>query len=62
VKLQGLDKEKRYRLTEINLYEGNPTPIDHRKVYTGEFLMNVGFNPSVNSSRSSVVVKIETAG
>ena len=62
VKLQGLDKEKRYRLTEINLYEGNPTPIDHRKVYTGEFLMNVGFNPSVGSSRSSVVVKIETAG
>lgn len=59
VKLQGLEKDKKYRLTEINLYEGARTPIDNRKVYTGEFLMNAGFNPSVNSNRSSVVVKIE---
>jgi len=61
VKLQGLDKNTKYRLTEINLYEGTRTPIDNRKVYTGEFLMNAGFNPSVNSNRSSVVVKIDIA-
>lgn len=61
VKLQGLDKAKTYRLTEINLYDGTRTPIDNQKVYTGEFLMNAGFNPSVNSNRSSVVVKIEAA-
>ena len=61
VKLQGLDKTKRYRLTEINLYEGTRTPIDNRKIFTGEFLMNVGFNPLISSKRSSVVVKIEVA-
>ena len=59
VMLQGLEKDKTYRLTEINLYDGARSPIDNQKVYTGEFLMNVGFNPSVNSRRSSVVVKIE---
>ena len=59
VMLQGLEKDKTYRLTEINLYDGARSPIDNQKVYTGEFLMNVGFNPSVNSNRSSVVVKIE---
>ena len=59
VMLQGLEKDKTYRLTEINLYDGTRSPIDNQKVYTGEFLMNVGFNPSVNSNRSSVVVKIE---
>lgn len=59
VMLQGLEKDKTYRLTEINLYDGTRSPIDNQKVYTGEFLMNVGFNPLVNSNRSSVVVKIE---
>ncbi|MDD2300870.1 MAG: alpha-galactosidase [Fermentimonas sp.] len=58
--LQGLDKNKTYRLTEINLYDGAYTPINDQKVYSGEFLMNVGFNPSVNSSRSSVIIKIES--
>jgi alpha-galactosidase len=59
VKLQGLAPEKRYRLTELNLYEGARSPVDSQQSYTGEFLMNVGFNPSVNTSRSSVVIKIE---
>jgi alpha-galactosidase len=59
VKLQGLDSDKLYRLTEINLYEGANTPITGQKIYSGEFLMNVGFNPLVSSSRSSVVVKVE---
>ena len=58
--LQGLDKGKIYRLTEINLYDGASTPVDHQKVYSGEYLMNVGFNPSVNSNRTSVVIKIES--
>ena len=59
VKLQGLARDKTYRLTEINLYEGARTPINSQQTYTGEFLMNVGFNPVVNATRSSVVVKIE---
>ncbi len=60
VKLKGLDKDKRYRVTEINLYEGERSPVDHQKVYSGEFLMNVGFNPMVDSYRASVVIKIES--
>ncbi len=59
VKLQGLDKNSTYRLTEINLYDGTRSPIDSQKLYSGEFLMNVGFNPTVNSGRASVVIKIE---
>ncbi|WP_418894139.1 alpha-galactosidase [Limibacterium fermenti] len=59
VRLQGLDKDKTYRLTEINLYSGVTSLIDSQKVYSGEFLMNIGFNPSVNRNRSSVVMKIE---
>lgn len=48
-----------YRLTEVNLYEGSNTPINGQKTYSGEFLMNVGFNPLVSSSRSNVMVKVE---
>lgn len=48
-----------YRLTEINIYEGTHSPIDERKVYSGDVLMNVGFNPLVDRNRSSVVVKVE---
>jgi len=59
IKLQGLNKDKTYRLTEINLYDDSQTPIDKEQIYSGEFLMNVGFNPVVNSRRSSVVLKID---
>lgn len=60
IKLQGLDKDKTYKLTEINLYEGENSPIDHERIYSGEFLMNIGFNPLVNTYRTSVLVKIES--
>ncbi|MDR0422418.1 MAG: alpha-galactosidase [Proteiniphilum sp.] len=59
VRLQGLDEAKMYRLTEINLYDGTRTPVDSKKVYSGEFLMKAGFNPLVNRGRASVVIKIE---
>lgn len=59
VKFQGLDVRRSYRLTELNLYEDQHSSFDSTKTYSGEFLMNVGFNPHVNSSRSSVVIKIE---
>lgn len=59
VKLQGLDANRSYRLTELNLYDGQRSSVDSTKKYSGEFLMNVGFNPNVNSNRSSVVIKIE---
>ncbi|MDD3789039.1 MAG: GH36 C-terminal domain-containing protein, partial [Petrimonas sp.] len=59
VKLQGLDANKNYRLTELNLYGDQRTPVDRSKTYSGDFLMNAGFNPSVNLNRTSVVIKLE---
>lgn len=60
IRLQGLDANKKYRLTEINLYGNQKSSIDSSKTYSGDFLMNVGFNPLVNLSRTSVVIKIES--
>lgn len=62
VKLKGLDAKAAYRLREICLYPGNNSPIDAGKTYSGEFLMTVGFNPQVNSGRTSVVLQLEKAG
>lgn len=61
VKLKGLDAKAAYRLREICLYPGNNSPIDAGKTYSGEFLMTVGFNPQVNSGRTSVVLQLEKA-
>jgi alpha-galactosidase len=56
--LNGLDPKRRYKIQELNLFPGTKGAIDGSKVYSGEFLMTVGFNPVVNSSRSSVVLKL----
>lgn len=57
--LNGLDAAKRYTIKEVNLYPGVNSTIDGTKVYTGDFLMKVGFNPDLNSRRTSVVLTIE---
>ena len=57
IKLQGLDANKNYSIREINL--AGKSPIDSSAVYSGEFLMKVGFNPSVNVQRTSVVLEIK---
>jgi len=57
--LNGLDAAKKYTIKEINLYPGVSSPIDANQVYTGDFLMKVGFNPELRSSRTSVVLKID---
>ena len=59
IKLNGLDAGKRYKITEINLYPGTNSTLDSTKIYGGDFLMEVGFNPDVRQSRNSVVLKIE---
>lgn len=59
IKLQGLDPAKKYRLKELNVYPGTRSTIDTEAVYSGEFLMNVGFNPNVNGRRTSVIVEIQ---
>ena len=60
IKLKGLDAAKKYKIEEINLYPGTKSPIDSSKVYSGDFLMKVGFNPEVNANRTSVVLRIKS--
>jgi alpha-galactosidase len=57
--LKGLDTSKKYKITEINMYPGAASTINASKVYTGDFLMKIGFNPDVNAGRTSVVLQIE---
>ncbi|RVU02839.1 alpha-galactosidase [Mucilaginibacter limnophilus] len=61
IKLKGLDPDKKYRIKEINLYPETKSTINANAVYSGDFLMNVGFNPDVNSGRTSVVLQLEEA-
>ncbi|WP_436831256.1 alpha-galactosidase [Parapedobacter sp. DT-150] len=60
IKLEGLDPERNYRISEINLYPGTSSPIDSARVYSGDFLMKIGFNPQVRRGRESVVLLVET--
>jgi alpha-galactosidase len=59
IRLKGLIADKQYKLSEINLYPGAKTTINSSKVFSGNFLMQVGFNPDVNAKRTSVVLNIE---
>jgi len=59
IRLKGLDSAKKYKITEINLYPTSTSAINSTKVYSGDFLSKVGFNPVVNSDRTSVVLKID---
>ena len=59
IRLKGLDGAKKYALKELNVYPGTTSTIDSAKSYTGDFLMKIGFNPNINSSRTSVVLQIE---
>ena len=59
IQLKGLQPTAKYRVREICLYPGTKSSIDDTLTYTGEFLMTIGFNPVVNSQRTSVVLIIE---
>ncbi len=58
VLLKGLDPRKRYTLKELNLYPGTKSRITPDAVYTGDFLMRVGFNPAANVNRTSVIIEL----
>jgi len=58
VRLKGLDPARRYKLTEVNLYPGTSSNTNSQQVYSGDYLMKVGFNPKVDAGRPSVVVTI----
>ncbi|WP_343556361.1 alpha-galactosidase [Sphingobacterium sp.] len=56
IKMQGLDPKKKYKIEEINLATGEQSPIDSSTLYSGDFLLTVGFNPLVSAKRSSVLL------
>ena len=58
VVLNGLDSKKKYAVKEINLYPGISSSIKGENIFTGDFLMKVGFNPHVTLQRTSVVLEI----
>jgi alpha-galactosidase len=59
IKLKGLDAAKKYVIKELNVYPGTTSSIDASKSYTGDFLMKIGYNPIVNSNRTSVVLQLD---
>ncbi|MGA0558104.1 alpha-galactosidase [Larkinella sp. VNQ87] len=60
--LKGLNPSKKYRIQELNVYPGTNSPINHsQSVYSGDYLMTVGFNPQVDARRASVVLEVTEA-
>jgi alpha-galactosidase len=57
VVLNGLNPKKKYSVQEVNLYPGIESTVT-QKVFTGDFLMKVGFNPNITLKRTSVVLEI----
>ncbi|WP_310590332.1 alpha-galactosidase [Dyadobacter sp. NIV53] len=60
-RLQGLEASKKYRIKELNLYPETKTAIKEDQTYSGDYLMTVGFNPMVNTRRTSVIMEIMEA-
>ena len=62
IRLSGLNPAKKYRIQEVNVYPGTNSPINRNQtVYSGDYLMTVGFNPAVDARRASVVLEITEA-
>jgi alpha-galactosidase len=62
IRLSGLNPAKKYRIQEVNVYPGTNSPINSSQtVYSGDYLMTVGFNPAVDARRASVVLEITEA-
>ncbi|WP_018621362.1 alpha-galactosidase [Spirosoma luteum] len=59
IKLQGLNPDKRYKVQELNVYPGTRSAINaDSSVYSGNYLMTIGFNPQVSARRESVVLDV----
>jgi alpha-galactosidase len=58
VLLEGLDPKKRYSVKEVNLFPGTESTLINDRIFSGEYLMNVGINPDITVNRTSVVLEI----
>jgi len=59
IRLKGIVASKKYTVREINLFPEEKSTLNPDKIFTGDFLMTVGFNPDVKNGRNSVVLKVE---
>ncbi len=57
IRLKGLDADKNYIISEVNLYPDTKSSIPNA-TYTGKFLMTVGINPDVREGRTSVLIGV----
>ena len=57
IRLKGLDPDKKYAISELNLFPGTKSSIADA-TYTGKYLMTVGINPDVREGRTSVLVGV----
>jgi len=58
IKLKGLNPDKSYSVSEVNLFPGTSPGIGDA-TYTGRFLMTVGVNPDVRDGRTSVLIGVK---
>ncbi|WP_460639022.1 alpha-galactosidase [Larkinella harenae] len=59
IRLKGLNPMKKYKIQELNVYPGTTSSINRNPaVFSGDYLMTVGFNPGVDARRASVVLEI----
>ncbi|MDB4901908.1 MAG: rafA [Mucilaginibacter sp.] len=58
IRLKGLEPDKRYSISEVNLFPGTKSTIQDA-TYTGDFLMTVGINPDVHEGRTSVLIGVK---
>jgi alpha-galactosidase len=58
IRLKGLDPDKNYAISEVNLFPGTKSDITNA-TYSGKFLMTIGINPDVNAGRASVLIGVQ---
>ena len=58
IKMKGLDPDKKYKVSEVNLFPGTKSTIEEA-TYTGKYLMTVGINPDVREGRTSVMIGVQ---
>jgi len=58
IKLKGLNPDKMYTLSELNVFPGRRSTIAET-AYSGKFLMTVGVNPDVRDGRASVLIAVK---
>ncbi len=57
IRLKGLDPDKNYAISEVNLFPGTKSSIENA-TYSGKYLMTIGINPDVHEGRASVLIGV----